>query len=498
MEDEFAISLENIYKSFGTVTVLKGVNFHLKKGTINALVGGNGAGKSTLMKILNGVHQCDSGIIKINGKPIKISNTREAQKNGIKMIFQELSLSPTLTVTENVFLANEIKKGIMLNKKMMYKKTKQLLDELRIEVQPDDRIEDLGVGVCQLIEIVKALSVDAKILIMDEPTASLTEKETNILFSIIENLKKKGVSIIYISHRMKEIFRIADSITILRDGVIVSHKPVSEYTLDSVIELMTGNSAGKKMEFVKREKPAGKETVLSVKNLTVGTTVSGVSFEVKKGEVLGLAGLMGSGRTEIMEALFGRRKAYADNLFFNGKNLHIRGINEAITCGIALVPEDRRRYGLVLEHTLRENICLPNYSKLTDFIKINWNAVKDMTARCIKSLNIKAENHNAGMLSLSGGNQQKTVIAKWLETSPNLLLMDEPTAGVDIVAKSEIIEIVRRFTEEGNSVIFVSSELSEMLAICDRILVLNKGRIKQELRRDDIKNEEMLEYAIQY
>ncbi|GHV24573.1 ribose import ATP-binding protein RbsA [Spirochaetia bacterium] len=496
--NEYAISLEHIYKSFGSVTVLKDVNFYLKKGTIQALVGGNGAGKSTLMKIMTGVHACDSGTIKIDGRAVKIDNTIDAQKHGIKMIFQELSLSPTMTVTENIFLSNEIKKGILLDKKAMAEKTRKLLEELEIQALPTDRIQDLGVGICQLIEIIKALAVDAKILIMDEPTASLTEKETNILFGIIENLKKKGVSIVFISHRMKDIFRIVDSITVLRDGGIVADKPKSEYTLDSLIELMIGRNVEKKMEFIKRETPVGNDILMQVENLSVGKQVHGVSFAVRRGEVLGIAGLLGSGRTETLEALFGIRKGKYNKLVIDKREIVIKNVSSAIHNGIALIPEDRRRQGLVLDHSVKDNLCLPNLKELKRGIKIHKAKVKTMTTNCVESLGIKTDGVNVGMLSLSGGNQQKVVIAKWLETNPKLLLMDEPTAGVDVVAKGEIIDIIRNFVTKGNSVLFVSSETSEMMAICDRILVYSAGRIAKEFYRENLESEEMLEYAIQH
>lgn len=496
--DEYAISLEDIYKSFGSVTVLKGVDFHVKQGTIQALVGGNGAGKSTLMKILAGIHAYDKGTMKIYGKNVKFNNAIDAKQYGIRMIFQELSLSPTLTVAENVFLGNEIRKNVRLNKKLMAEKIQQLLDELQINARPADRIQDLGIGVCQLIEIVKALSFEEKILIMDEPTASLTDHETGILFDIIRNLKNKGVSIVFISHRMKDIFKIADSITVLRDGNIVADKQKSEYTIDSLIEYMIGRGVEKKMEFVKREKPVSEEILLDVENLSVGKEVKHVSFKVHKGEVLGIAGLLGSGRTETLEALFGKRKCCYDKIMMNGKQIDIKNIDQAINNGIVLIPEDRRRHGLVLEHSVKENICLPNLKKLKAGIKINKMKVTKITEKCIKSFSIKTDSINTNMLFLSGGNQQKVVIAKWMETEPKLLLMDEPTAGVDVFSKGEIIDLIRKFSAEGKSVIFVSSEISEMMAICDRILVYGAGKIVNEFSRNNLENEETLEYAIQH
>jgi len=499
MDNRYAISLENIYKSFGDVTVLKDVSFHLKKGSVHALVGGNGAGKSTLMKILSGVYTSDQGTIKIDGVPVKIDDAVDAKKNGIKMIFQELSLSPTLTITENVFLANELKKGLVLNKKEMADKTQALLRELNVDAKPTDEIQNLDVGIQQLVEIAKALAADAKVLIMDEPTASLTDGETATLFRVMQDLKVKGVSIVYISHRMKEIFQVADTITVLKDGAVVAEKPKDEFTLDSIIEAMIGGNIEKKMEYMSRTAPIGDDILLSVEHLTVGKVVKDVSFQVRKGEVLGIAGLMGSGRTETLEALFGLRKMNDQSVVcLEGEEVKIKNVSDAVNKGFALIPEDRRRQGLVLGHTVAENLCLPNLKKLLKGIRISRAKVKTLTDESISSLAIKTDGADIGMLSLSGGNQQKVVISKWLPSKPKLLLMDEPTAGVDVIAKAEIIDIVRKFVAEGNSTIFVSSETSEMLAICDRILIYKEGQAVQLLNRDEIESEEILEYAIQH
>ena len=499
MENVSAISLENIDKSFGNVSVLKNVSFNLEKGTVHALVGGNGAGKSTLMKILTGVYTCDKGTIKLAGKEVKIKNTIDAQKHGIKMIFQELSLSPTLSIMENIFLANESVKGIVLNKKDMFHQTTKLLERLHIHASPNDKVADLDVGVQQLVEIAKALSVGANVLIMDEPTASLSEKETNTLFQIIEQLKEKGVSIVYISHRMKEIFRVCNKITVLKDGEIVAEKDKDEFTMDSLIEAMVGGKIEKKMHYLPRQQEMKNDILLSVKSLSVENKVKNVSFDLRKGEVLGLAGLMGSGRTETLEALFGLRKAAADTqIIMNGKEIKVSSVDQAIKNRFALIPEDRRRQGLVLNHTVKDNITLLNLKSVVNGIKINRKAVKALSEKSIKILNVKTESFDTKMINLSGGNQQKIVIAKWLETNPQVLLMDEPTAGVDVMAKAEIIDIVRKFVTEGNSVIFVSSELSEMMAICDRILVYSSGEIIQEFNREKLESEEQLEYAIQH
>lgn len=498
MASNYVISLEGIQKAFNRVTVLDNVDFKLKKGTIHALVGGNGAGKSTLMKILTGIYTCDSGVVKVNGEKVEIRNIDDAQKHGIKMIFQELSLSPTLTVTENIFLENELKKGIFLDMRSMNEKTQQLLNELGILADVNDKIQDLDVGICQLIEIAKALSVDSKVLVMDEPTASLTERETEILFGIMKRLKKRGVSIVYISHRMKEILNICDEISVLRDGKIVANKATSEFSMETLIECMIGSRVEKSMEYVKRETMISSEIMLRVENINIESKVRDVSFEVRKGEVLGIAGLMGSGRTEVLETLSGIRKQKEAKITLDGEVLNIKDVNYAIRKGIALVPEDRRREGLVLMHNVKENVSLPNLGKIKNNVFLNSMKTRKLTEDCIKEFNVKADNIDQLISSLSGGNQQKIVIAKWMKTDPKLLLMDEPTAGVDVGAKGEIINIIRSFVNNGKSVILVSSELTELLAVCDRIIIFREGKITGELMREEIESEERLQHAIQH
>jgi ribose transport system ATP-binding protein len=449
------------------------------------------------MKILTGVYTCDSGTIKVGGKETKITSAADAQQNGIKMIFQELSLSPTLTVTENIFLANEKKKGLFLDKRQMQEKTQELLHGLGLAVKPYEKIQDLGVGVCQLIEIAKALSVDSRILIMDEPTASLTEKETENLFGIIRSLKAKGVSIVYISHRMKEIFQIADKISVLKDGNIVAEMNSTDFTMSSLIDAMIGDNVERKLEY-KRAQKISDQVLFSVEHLTVGDKVKDVSFNVRQGEVLGLAGLMGSGRTETVESIFGLRRTSPNTKFsIDGKQVMIKSVQDAVKNGIALIPEDRRRQGLVLKHTVKDNLCLPNLKRVRNGVLINKSKVRKLTSECVESLDIKTDGVDVGILSLSGGNQQKVVIAKWLQTNPRLLLLDVPTAGVDIAAKGEIIEIIRRFVASNNSVILISDELSELMAVCDRILIYHAGELIKEFQRENIENEEILQHAIQ-
>jgi ribose transport system ATP-binding protein len=492
------LQLEGVSKSFGGVKALHDMHFDLLKGEVHALVGGNGAGKSTLMKILNGVYQRDSGTIKIDGQVKNIQTPNDAMANGIRMVFQELSLIPTLTVMENIFLNHEeVSWRFLLNKKAMIERTKQLLDELGIDLNPQQRIDNLSVGYCQLVEIAKSLSVQASILIMDEPTASLTTAETQLLFNIIKVLKAKGVSIIYISHRMKEIFEIADRITVLKDGRWALTENKKDIDLGRVIESMIGKVVEKAFEWKDRPRPPSDEPILEVQGLSQDDMVHEVSFKLKKGEVLGIAGLMGSGRTELLEALFGLRKISGGAIRINGSDIKISGISDALANRIALVPEDRRRSGLISIHSVQDNAILPNLSKLSKLGILDKRRIVEMVGANIKDLSIRTDSADRIVALLSGGNQQKVVLAKWLNTSPEILLLDEPTAGVDVGSKGEIIDFIRSFASTGKSVILVSSEITELLAVSDRILVLNEGRITRELMREEIHSEEEVQLAIQ-
>ena len=494
---EPVLELEGITKVFGGVKALDNVHFELLKGEVHALVGGNGAGKSTLMKILTGVYRGDSGTIKIQGQVKSIRDPNDAMLNGIRMVFQELSLIPTMTIMENIFLNHEeLNCGVVLNKKAMNIKTEQLLDELGIDLRPEHRIAELSVGYCQLVEIAKSLSAKASILIMDEPTASLTSAETQLLFDIIRVLKSKGVSIIYISHRMKEIFEIADRITVLKDGSWVLTKKREDLDLGRLIDSMIGKAIEKAFEWKDRARPHSDESALEVQELSQGGMVHDVSFKLKKGEVLGIAGLMGSGRTELLESIFGLR-ASRGKIRINGNDARISGINQALGSKIALVPEDRRRKGLITIHSVKDNIILPSLRRVTKIGILKNRPIVEMVKRSVRDLTIRTDSINRLVILLSGGNQQKVVLAKWLNTLPDILLLDEPTAGVDVGSKGEIIDFIRKFAATGKSTILVSSEIAELLAVCDRILVLNDGKVTQELMREAIHSEEEVQLAIQ-
>lgn len=497
MQQNPIISLKNVHKSFGGVSVLNGVDFDLQKGSVHALVGQNGAGKSTMMKILTGVYTCDSGAIYIDGSKVKMNSYSDAVSHGISLIFQELSLIPTLTVAENIFLNREILEGPFLDKKSMERKAHELLQSLDIDVDVHSRVEDLDVGVCQMIEIAKALSVNAKVLILDEPTASLSEKETAHLFTLINSLKQRGVSMIYISHRMTEIFKICDTITVLRNGSIVTTKPTRDYSLTGLIEDMIGRKTAALT--TADEELASKCTgrpLMTVEHLNCGSRLKDVSFELREGEVLGLAGLMGSGRTEVVESLFGLNKDASGQVTINGQPYEIKGVRHAIDSGLALIPEDRRREGLVLMHSVEENLIVPIFDKLKRGLLLESKKVADIAERSISDMAIKTHSRKTPAFNLSGGNQQKIVVGKWLNSAPSVLLLDEPTAGVDVGSKREIIDKVRDFVGENRAAIFISSDILELISACDRFIVFYDGKVTATYDRSEI-TEEVLQYAIQ-
>lgn len=497
MQQNPIISLKNVHKSFGGVSVLNGVDFDLQKGSVHALVGQNGAGKSTMMKILTGVYTCDSGAIYIDGSKVKMNSYSDAVSHGISLIFQELSLIPTLTVAENIFLNREILEGPFLDKKSMERKAHELLQSLDIDVDIHSRVEDLDVGVCQMIEIAKALSVNAKVLILDEPTASLSEKETAHLFTLINSLKQRGVSMIYISHRMAEIFKICDTITVLRNGSIVTTKPTRDYSLTGLIEDMIGRKTAALT--TADEELASKCTgrpLMTVEHLNCGSRLKDVSFELREGEVLGLAGLMGSGRTEVVESLFGLNKDASGQVTINGQPYEIKGVRHAIDSGLALIPEDRRREGLVLMHSVEENLIVPIFDKLKRGLLLENKKVADIAERSISDMAIKTHSRKTPAFNLSGGNQQKIVVGKWLNSAPSVLLLDEPTAGVDVGSKREIIDKVRDFVGENRAALFISSDILELISACDRFIVFYDGKVTATYNRSEI-TEEVLQYAIQ-
>lgn len=494
---QYVLEMKGIEKSFG-VPVLKDVDFQLEKGQVHALVGGNGAGKSTLMKIMTGVYSKDQGRIFVEGKERSITNTHDAKKFGIGMIFQELSLVQTMTVAENIFLGEEVTTKGLRDTAYMNKRAGEVLAELGIDVDPMAKVSTLSVGLSQMVEIAKAVAKEARILVFDEPTASLSDSETSQLFKMIKDLQEKGVSMVYISHRMSEIMTVADTITILRDGGVVHTGRIADITMDGIITHMIGGTSDKKFRWIEREYDKNGPDLLKVEHLKINERIADISFSLKKGEILGFAGLMGSGRTEILETLFGLRRKISGQVLLGGRESNPRSSKDAVAAGFALVPEDRRKQGLVLIHSVKENAILPKVTKIRKHrLFVDEQSANTMVEDNVKQLNVVTDGINKRINLLSGGNQQKIVIAKWLNMNPEIIMLDEPTAGVDVGAKAEILDLVRGFADSGKGVLFVSSELTELMAICDRIIVLYDGRVTGELERKEIQAEEELQYAIQ-
>jgi ribose transport system ATP-binding protein len=490
--------MTGIRKSFNNNLVLNGVDFELHHGEVHVLAGGNGAGKSTLMKILQGVYQMDSGSIAIDGQPVTIGSIHEARAAGIGMVFQEFSLIPTLSVARNVFLGTEKRSSIgFIDDSDSVERTHAVFADMGVEVDPRIMLGDLGTAYWQLTEIAKAMAQDAKVLILDEPTASLAKHEVDALFALVNRLTESGISVIYISHRMDEIFRIGDRITVLRDGQKVLTSPISELTPADVVHAIVGRKVEAAFEWHPRTVDRSGAPLLEVRNLNVGTRVRDVSFTAHGGEIIGLAGLMGSGRTELARALFGIDRINSGEVLIRGKPVHLANSGDAIAAGIALIPEDRRAQGLILEHSVRDNLLLTLLGRFGRGPFLNDRKGSTLASELIKNLSVKTASPALPVGRLSGGNQQKVVIGKWLGAEPDILIMDEPTAGVDIGTKTEIVERIRSLADAGKVVIVISSELPELLAVADRVIVLRAGAIDRTIERADIADEHSLQLAIQ-
>ena len=492
-----AVEMRGISKAFDSNVVLTGVDFEVAPGEVHALAGGNGAGKSTLMKILQGVYTKDDGTIRINGREVTFSSIQDAKAAGIGMVFQEFSLVPSLTVAQNIFLTTEpLGRGIFIRDGEARDKAREVFRQLEVDVDPGARVGDLGTAYWQLAEIAKAMAQDARVLIMDEPSASLARHEAEQLFELVARLKARGISIIYISHRMEEVYRIADRITILRDGRNLLTKRLTDVTPEQIVEGIVGQQI-EGMAYQERDSSAEREVLLEARGLTAGSRVQNVSFTLHRGEIIGLAGLMGSGRTELARCLFGIDKLDSGEVRVRGERVDLSDPRQAIKAGLALIPEDRRAQGLVLDHSVRDNLLLPLLKKIERGLLLDDGAGKTLATSLIERFAVKVANPGRPVRLLSGGNQQKVVIAKWLGTDPDVLIMDEPTAGVDIGTKTEILTMIRNLAEEGKAVIVISSEYAEMLAVSDRVLILRDGTVQQELARKDIADEESLQHAVQ-
>lgn len=490
---EYLLEMKNIGKEFPGVKALDRVNLQVKAGEVHILLGENGAGKSTLMKILSGVYQADEGTIHIDGKEVLIKNTKDAQKHGVGIIFQEFNLLPDLSVAENIYLGRAPNKVGVLNKKKMYNDATKLLQELELNISPRTLVKDLGVAEQQMVEIAKALSTQSRILIMDEPTAALTEQEIQILFEKIHSLKDKGVAIIYISHRMEEFAKICDRVTVMRDGRYVDTVEFAKTTIDELIKLMVGRSLEDKFPKDLTIKH-GKE-LLRVENLSTKHKLKNISFSLKAGEVLGISGLMGAGRTEVARAIFGADSITEGKIFIEGNQVKINSPKDAIKKGISYLTEDRKKSGLALSLSVRENTTLADLSKISNKNVINKKAEKETVDEFVKSLNIKTSSPETKAKFLSGGNQQKVVIAKWLYTDTKIFIFDEPTRGIDIGAKIEIYQLINKLAREGNGIIMISSEMPEILGLSDNILVMSDGRATGYLNRKEASQEKIMHYA---
>lgn len=502
MKENKVLIVENITKKFPGVVALDNVCLEIEAGKVTAIIGENGAGKSTLMKILSGVYDDFEGRIIFNGRQVKFSNPKDAMEKGIAIIHQELNLIPYLTVSENIFLGREtINKWGMLDKKAMRLKTRSLLEGLKLNVDPDTPVSELKVGQQQVVEIAKALLVESDVIIMDEPTSAISEAEVEVLFGIITDLKNQGKAVVYISHKLEELFRIADRYIVLRDGKMIGAGEMKGMGRDAIIQKMVGREIT-----AVRKNTVGdaKDDLLRVENLCLKhpeksgeDLLHDISFEVKGGEIVGIFGLMGAGRTELLEAIFGLHpKRTSGKILVEGKPLRSKSPAEAIRAGLALVPEDRKKDGLVLDLTIKTNISLTTLDEMEEAGLLNSRREAALAKKYISELQIKTPSEKQLAKNLSGGNQQKIVLAKWLATRPKLLMLDEPTRGIDIHAKNEIYKLIVKLAEEGLGIIVVSSELSEILAISDRIIVMSEGSLTAEYSIAEATENKILNAAI--
>lgn len=487
------IEMRGIDKSFGGNAVLKNAGFLLDDGEVHALMGENGAGKSTLMKILTGVYTKDAGQVIVDGKEVCYNNPQEAEKAGIVFIHQELNVLFDLTVEENMFLGKEIKKAFgICDRKAMRKRVQEILDMLGVDIDPAQRMDELSIGQQQMIEIAKALMVDAKVIIMDEPTAALTQSETEVLFEVVNSLRKKGVSIVYISHRMEEIFELCDRITILRDGTYIDTKRIADIDMNDIVKMMIGREIGER--YPSRDAKIG-DVAFEVKNLNCPGAFENVSFDVRAGEVLGVSGLMGAGRTEIMQAIFGNMPHVTGQIFLDGKEIKNKNPQQAIENGIGFITEDRKVEGLMLEESIMKNISLANLGRISKNGVINKKKEQELVNKGIEELKIRCFGPQHECDNLSGGNQQKVVFAKWIYTNPKVLILDEPTRGVDIGAKKEIYNIINELAAKGVAIIMVSSELPEVLGMSDRVMVVREGEVRGILNKEEANQESIMTLA---
>lgn len=489
------LEMKNIRKEFPGVVALDDVSIELERGQVLALLGENGAGKSTLIKVLAGVYTSDRGTIAIDGKEQNIKTPRQALDAGIAVIYQELCLMQDMTVAENIFIGREIKtKGGFVDKQEMERQAGRILKSLGVDISPSAVLRSLSIAQKQTVEIAKCISTNARIIVMDEPTSSLADNEVNMLFTLIEKLKRDGIGVIYISHRMEEIFAICDNVLVIRDGKTVGMRRVKDASREELIRMMVGRTLA---NYYQKENHVRDEVVLEVKDFVTGYTPHKLSFALRRGEILGFSGLVGAGRSELMRAIFGADKRVSGDLYLSGKKVPIRNPQDAIENKIAMVSEDRKKEGLILRNNIQFNITL---LCLKDFIKgchVNKKKEAEIADEQIRAMSIKTSGYRQLAVNLSGGNQQKVVLGKWLARRPDIIILDEPTRGIDVSAKSEIYEIMNRLTAEGCSILMVSSELPEIIGMCDRVAVMMEGEITAILDRDELTQEKIMFHSLE-
>lgn len=490
---EYLLEMKGICKSFPGVKALQNVDFQLKAGEVHALLGENGAGKSTLIKVLGGIYHAEEGDIYIDDKKVDITGVLEARAAGISIVHQELVLVPHMTVAENIFLGREPGRTLNINRDLMVEEAQKLLDTYDMNINAEALINDLTIAQRQMVEIVKAISFNSRILVLDEPTSSISDKEVNFLFETMRNLVAKGVGIIYISHKMSELGEICDRVTVMRDGMAVGTKVVKETTTDELVALMVGREL---TNYYTRDYLATDETVLKCENIADGHMVKNVSFELKKGEILGFAGLVGAGRSEVMKAVFGLTPGSTGKVYVEGKEVKIKTPVDALKHGIALVPESRKDEGLYAVQSVKFNSTIEVLHQFIKHLRVNHKKEEEITQKYIDLMKTKTPSQDQTIGNLSGGNQQKVMIGRWLATDPEILILDEPTRGVDVGAKAEIYAIMNDLVKKGMSIIMISSELPEIINMSDRIYVMRDGEISGCLHHSEVSQESIMQLAV--
>lgn len=492
--DGVILEMKGIQKFFSGVHALNAVDFELRAGEVHALMGENGAGKSTLIKVLCGIHKPDAGSIRYFGKDVCFSSIAESQAAGISVIHQELNMMNHLTVAQNIYIGREPKKGVMIDDAKMERDAKELFEKIGVNIDPSVKLGTLTVGKQQMVEIAKAVSHECKLLVLDEPTAALTQPEVEELFAIMNDLRKKGIGMIYISHRMDEINRISDRVSVMRDGEYIGTLITKDTTKDEIVKMMVGRVIyGDKKE--KSTVPDNAEVVLEVKNLCLGNEVKNVSFKLRRGEILGFAGLMGAGRTEVARAIYGADKKDYGDIYVNGKKVRIKTPEQAVKNGICYLSEDRKRYGLMLIKSVSENSAL---ASIDNYVKCGWindKKIEKDAERVNALLKTKTPSMDQQLKNLSGGNQQKVIVARWLLKNSDIFIFDEPTRGIDIGAKSEMYELMEDLAKQGKSIIMISSELAEIQRLSDRVIVMCEGRVTADMDVSGATQEEIMKYA---